>query len=128
MNKFEVFSSLVLRAGIGLVIMWFGFQQLLHPESWTGFLPDFLNVFPITKIGIVYLNGWFEVFASLLMIMGIYVRITSALLIAHLLGIVLSLGYNPIAIRDIGLTFALLSIFLRGQDQFSFDKKVNSIM
>ena len=122
MNKIKNIAPAFLRIGLGLVIMWFGFQQLLHPDVWTGFLPDFVKSFPISQTTFVYLNGWFEIFASSLLIMGVFIRILSALMALHLLGIVISIGYDPIAMRDLGLTIALFAIAMNGTDNFSLEK------
>lgn len=126
MSKLKNYSSIFLRIGMGLIIMWFGSQQLLHPDIWTGFLPDFVKSFPITAISFVYLNGWFEVFASLLLIMGLFTRTVALLMALHLLGIVFSLGYDATAMRDLGLVIALISIFLNSKDSLSIDSSLNS--
>lgn len=125
MDRLKIHAPKVLRIGIALIIMWFGFQQLLNPSMWTGFLPDFVKLFPISPITFVYLNGWFEVFASLLMMIGLFIRTTSCLIAIHLIGIVFSLGYNAIAMRDLGLTIALVTIFLSGADDWSVDSTLN---
>jgi uncharacterized membrane protein YphA (DoxX/SURF4 family) len=126
MNKFKSYAPNFLRIGISLVIMWFGFQQLIHPEQWINFLPEFVDSMPFSNITFVYLNGWFEVFAGLLMVLGLFTRIASILIIIHLVGIVFTLGYNAIAIRDIGLIFALISISLHGPDSWSIDSEKES--
>ena len=117
----------ILRIGIALIVMWFGFQQLFHPEIWTSYLPDFVKLFPFTSTTFVYLNGWFEVFASLLLILGVFTRVVSFLMALHLLGIVFSLGYDSTAMRDLGLSVALFSVFMYGSDSWSFDKKINGM-
>ena len=118
MNSMKLHAPNVLRIGISLVIMWFGFQQLLHPVLWTGFLPDFTNSLPISQIGFIYLNGAFEVFAAALIIMGLFIRTFSALLALHLIGIVFTLGYTAVSMRDLGLVVALISIFMQGTDSW----------
>lgn len=88
-------------------------------------MPGFVDAFPISQTTFVYLNGWFEVFASLLMLLGLFIRVSSLLLALHLAGIVLSLGYSAIAMRDLGLTIALIAIFMHGTDSWSIDSKLN---
>ncbi len=108
-------SPVVLQIGIGLVVVWFGLQQINDPESWVGYLPSFIKNLPISEINFVYLNGYFElIFGSLLMV-GFYTRIVSFLLALHMAGIVYSLGYNEISVRDFGIFIALLAIFLHGK-------------
>ena len=48
----------------------------------------------------------------------------SFLLGLHLLGIVFTLGYGAIAIRDLGLAIATFSIFLYRADEFCLDRLV----
>jgi uncharacterized membrane protein YphA (DoxX/SURF4 family) len=111
-NNFSFTSVNVLRIGISLVVLWFGTQQLLSPENWTGFLPSFIDSLPLSQITFIYLNGLFEIIASLLLILNIWKKVVSALLALHMLGIVFTLGYNAIAVRDFAIFIALLSIFL----------------
>src|SRR6185369_12924187 len=115
-NNFTFSSFNVLRIGIGLVMLWFGTQQLLHPEQWTGFLPSWTVSLPISQISFVYLNGFFEVVFGILLALNIWRKVVSALLAIHMLGIVIttfSMGSQAIAVRDFGIFIALLSIFLK---------------
>lgn len=116
----------MLRIGIALIILWFASQQLLHPDKWIGFLPDFVKSFSLAPITFIYLNGWFELVAGLLLIFGLFTRVASFLLALHLLGIVFSLGYGATAMRDLGLVFALVSIFINGKDTWAFDSRLDS--
>lgn len=113
---------MVLRVGIGLVIIWFGVSQIGDPSSWVSFLPSFMNKLPISEINFVYLNGWFELLAGIMLISGFYTRIVSFLLCLHLFGIIFSLGYNAVAVRDFGIFMALVSIFLDKENRYSLDE------
>ncbi len=123
MKNLKTYSPNILRVGIAAVIMWFGFQQLMHPTSWTGFLPDFAESIPMSKIYLIYLNGLFEVLASLLMILGLFTRTASLLMAIHLTAIIYTLGYGPIALRNLGLVIALFVVFLNGKDSWSISNK-----
>ncbi len=107
-------SQIVLRVGIGLVIIWFGLQQVTNPSGWTAYLPSFVKSLPLSEISFVYLNGYFEIIFGVLMIAGFYLRIVALLLAIHMAGIVFSVGYNEIGVRDFGIFIALVSIFLYG--------------
>ncbi|MDD5318322.1 MAG: DoxX family membrane protein [Candidatus Pacebacteria bacterium] len=117
------FSHILLRISMSLVFLWFGFQQLASPTDWIGFLPTWTVSLPISQIGFVYLNGWFEVVAGLFLLAGFYTRAAALLLGLHLLGIAYTIGYGAIAVRDVGLALATLSVFLYGRDKWSLDKK-----
>ncbi len=118
----EKYSSIVLRVGIGAVMIWFGSQQLLHPAMWTGFLPEFTKSLSISQITFIYLNGWFEIVAGILLVIGFYTRIVAFFLSLHMLGIVLSVGYGATGVRDFGLAIALISLFFQGEGAWSADR------
>ncbi len=118
----QKYSQIVLRIGLGLVMIWFALQQLHSPLGWTSYLPSWTNSLPISQITFVYLNGWFEITFGILLIAGFYTRIVSCLLAIHMFGIVFSVGYNEIGVRDFGLAIALISIFLHGSSDWSLDR------
>lgn len=122
MNYLKSIAPNILRIGLALVMLWFGFTQCMGPASWVGVLPEWTSSLPISQITFVYLNGWMEMCAGLLLILGLFTRFVSAILAIHLIGIVFSLGYNAIAVRDFGLVIALISIFMNGEDSWSLDK------
>lgn len=118
----EKFSPIVLRIGLGLVMLWFGSQQIINPASWVGYLPEWIDKLPISPTSFVYMNGWFEVILGILLIKGFYTRIVAGLLSLHLLSITLTVGYNEIGVRDFGLSMALISTFLYGSSEWSLDE------
>jgi uncharacterized membrane protein YphA (DoxX/SURF4 family) len=118
----QKYSSLVLRIGLALVMIYFGSQQLANPASWVSFLPSFTKSLPFSHINFIYLNGWFEIVAGTLLIFGFYTRIVAGLLALHLLGITLSIEYSSTGMRDFGLTIALISLFLQDANIWSLDQ------
>lgn len=122
LEKLKRYAPAVLRIGLALVFLWFGFNQIFDGQSWLGYLPSFAYSLPVKPITFIFLNGLFEVLFGSMLIVGIYTRLSSGLLSLHLLGIILSLGYNEIAVRDVGLFFAGLSVFLNGDDDLCLDK------
>jgi uncharacterized membrane protein YphA (DoxX/SURF4 family) len=119
MQKLSLF---ILRVGIGAVIIWFALQQLSNPSSWVFYLPDFTKNLPVSQIGFIYLNVWFELTFGTLMIVGFYTRIVAFFLALHMLGIVYTIGYNETGVRDFGLSIALISISLYGASGWSLDE------
>lgn len=122
MTKLQSYAPTVLRMGISLVIMWFGSQQILHVSAWIGYLPDWTLSLPISQENIVYLNGAFEVIFGLFMFAGFYTRMVAFFIALHMLEIVHVVGYNPTGVRDFAIAVSVISIFLRGSDDFSVDK------
>lgn len=124
LKKLQSFAPLVLRVGLGLVMLWFGTQQLRDTLSWVGYLPDFVSSLPVSEITFVKMNGIFEVVFGLLLIAGFYARIVALLLALHLFGIASTVGYNDVGVRDFGLSMALFSIAFHGAGAYSFDELI----
>jgi uncharacterized membrane protein YphA (DoxX/SURF4 family) len=114
LNKEEI-GVYILRLGLAVVFLYFGISQILDQSRWTYLVPDrFLdfNISEILKSKIVFLNGIFDTFIALSLISGLFIRIFSLLGFIHLLSItIFSLGFEPSGIRDLGLSFAMLSLF-----------------
>ena len=112
----------ILRIGIGLVVVWFGLQQVNDPAGWIVYLPSFTKSLPFSQINFVYLNGYFELIFGMFLIVGFYTRIIALFLTLHMTGIVGAVGYNEIGVRDFGIFIGLLSIFLHGKSSWSVDE------
>lgn len=119
MTNMKKYSSVVLRAGIAVVFLWFGFSQLKNPSMWIRMLPDFLQSSGNT---FVYVNGIFEITFATLLLLGLYTRFVSLILGLHLLSITFFVVDGPTGARDFGLSLATLAIFLIGADEFCLDK------
>lgn len=123
MINLKKYAPITVRIGISLVFLWFGFQQFFHASDWISWLPSFAGILPFKAVNLILFNGLFELTFGLLLILGIYTRFSSALLGLHLIGIIFSVGYNEIGIRDFGLLTALLSIFFNGIDEWCLERK-----
>ena len=123
MYSMKRFAPVVVRISISLVIIWFGSQQLLHSAVWTGLIPAYVtNLSHLSALTVVHINGWFEITAGLLLLLGFYTRIIGFLLFLHILDIAFTVGVNTsIGVRDLGLTCAALSVFLHGPDGWCLD-------
>ncbi|PIN73578.1 hypothetical protein COV20_05130 [Candidatus Woesearchaeota archaeon CG10_big_fil_rev_8_21_14_0_10_45_16] len=122
-DGYKKYAPAVLRLGLGLLFFWFGISQLLDQSLFLGYLPGFVFNFPVTPEHFIIINGIFDTILGLLLVLGLYTRIVAAFAIVHLLSIALGLGYNDIAVRDIGLALASLSLFLQGPDAWTLDHK-----
>jgi len=121
LDRIKKYSPVVLRFGLAIVFLWFGFSQLKNPDAWTRLLPAFLN----SSIVFIYLNGTFEIIFATLLLLGLFTRTVSFLLGLHLISIVFALGYGAIAVRDLGLAIAAFSVFLHGADEFCLDRLIS---
>lgn len=121
-GKTQALSPIILRIGLGAVVIWFGLQQLNSSASWIVYLPLWAENLPISQINFVYINGFFELIFGLLLVLGFYTRVVAFFLALHLFSIVFVVGYNEIGVRDFGLAVGLLSIFLHGPSDWSADE------
>lgn len=123
-KKLSDFAPVILRLGLAAVYIWFGFSQLANPNMWTSMVPAWASGFlGLGTMAIVYMNGIFEIIAGGLLAFGVGVRLISGLLFIHLLVIACDLGIGPIGVRDFGLSFATLALFLFGEDEYCLSAK-----
>ncbi|MBI2572342.1 DoxX family membrane protein [Candidatus Woesearchaeota archaeon] len=122
LKTIQPYAPAVLRISISLVFLWFGLNQLILPDNFMGYLPDFLLQLDYAKT-LIYFNGAAEVILGTMLLIGFLVRPVALLLALHLLTIAIGLGYNDIMIRDLGLTLATVSIFLGGADIWTIDSR-----
>ena len=125
-NKREQ-TKAILRISMSLVFLYFGYQQISSPDSWIGFVPEFLTKSFLTPNNLVLANGILEISLGIFMILGLYTRFASLILSLHLFGIAFSIGYVPTGVRDFGLAFATLVVFLNGADIYTLDKKFRKV-
>lgn len=123
MEKNQDLPKVVLRISLALVFLYFGFQQVLSPDNWTSYIPEFLTSVIITANNLVVLNGIVELTLGTFLLIGLYTNLSSLILGLHLLGITLSIGLNAVGVRDFGLTIATFVIFLNGPDKYCLDNK-----
>lgn len=116
-------SSVIIRLSLALLFLWFGVQQLLHPDAWTVYLPPWTGYLPVPGTMLVRLNGWMEVVLGAAMAAGLFVRAASAVLGAHLLLIALSVG-GAVGARDLALAATTLALALSAPDAWTIDARL----
>jgi len=136
LKRMQVYAPSIVRIAVSFVFLWFGVNQLFFPNDFMGYLPAWtmqdqmgmehmlhttVVMMHATPSGLLIMNGLLEIVLGVLLLLGVFTRISALLLGLHLLGITLTLGYNEIAIRDFGLSFATLSIFFQGPDKLCWD-------
>ena len=123
-ERLSNYGPLVLRLGLAFVFLWFGFSQLFQPESFYGYLPPMMmHLSSSLPHPLIILNGLAEIILGLLLLTGKWTRVAASLLAAHLFFIILSLGYNEIAVRDFGLMIGTIAIALNGADRWCLDQR-----
>lgn len=111
----------ILRLGLAFVFLWFGFSQLSDAAQWVGFVPGWATHF-IPSGTLVLFNGMFEVSFGILLALGVVTRAVSLFLAIHLMVIALSIGFNAIGVRDIGLSLATVSLVFFGGGHYALTR------
>ncbi len=115
---------LLLRLGAGIVFIVFGIDKFLDPIGWASWAPPwFWSLMPLAETPLMYIVGVTETLLGALMLIGLWTRLAAALTAAHLASIIILIGMNEIAVRDIGLLFLALGIAVLGAGAWSLDAK-----
>jgi uncharacterized membrane protein YphA (DoxX/SURF4 family) len=99
--------------------MWFGSSQLLQPDMWTTWVPEWTAVLGLDAARVVFLNGCFELLAGTLLLLGVYTRYVALVLFLHMLLVVYDIGLTAIGVRDFGLAAGFLALALDGRSPYS---------
>ena len=105
MNRKDL-ALMFLIGGLAFVFGWFGIDKFVHPTIWTGFLPTWMDGFlGYSKLFWIAVIGASEILFALMILIPVrIVRQAGAAFIAlHLVGVLWQVGWNDIAVRDIGL-------------------------
>jgi uncharacterized membrane protein YphA (DoxX/SURF4 family) len=93
------------RVLLGLVLLWFGYHELLLPGEWTGYVPVISESSSLAII-LVLAHGWVLLVLSAALLAGVTPRFAAAIASLLLLEIVISLwatGLSDTALRDVGV-------------------------
>ncbi|MBP9850891.1 MAG: hypothetical protein KBC47_04325 [Candidatus Peribacteraceae bacterium] len=103
-----------LIAGVAFVFLYFGIDKLLSPLVWIGWLPVWMD-------GLAGLekDRWLQIIAVTEIIIGVGVlipirtlqKIAALLGTIHLAGILTQIGWNDIAVRDVGLMCMTIALW-----------------
>jgi uncharacterized membrane protein len=105
----------VLIAALAFVFGWFGIDKFLDPLVWVGFLPTWMDgLLGMPKETWLVIMGVIEIAFALMLIIPVrnVRRLGALLIVIHLLAIVWQVGWNDVAVRDIGLLLSSLSLLL----------------
>lgn len=114
------YSELFIRYGLGLVFFLFGIDQVFKPAKWLVWLPEFTPIEPNTLIFII---GIFNFVVGALLLAGVFIRIAAVLGGLHLIGVIFSIGYNDVAIRDFGLLMMAVYLAITKKHYFSLSNR-----
>lgn len=112
----------ILRIGLSILFLWFGFSQFLDQSIWVSWVPAWAtNLTGLEAEMIVLLNGGFEIAFGVLLALGLYTRIAAVLLGLHLAVLVFEIGLSPIGLRDFAIMMATFALALLPSDPYSLD-------
>ena len=127
-NKKLDIALLILRAGLAIVFLLFGYQKLSNPSQTSAEIQLLLNLGIGAVAAINFYLGLTEIIVALALLFGIKVRlfgIVGAFLTASFLASFLfkfGLSINPDLYRDVGLTAIGLALAILGAGKYSWDR------
>jgi len=124
-EPYKIYAPVILRFGVCAVFLYFGINEMLRPKEFLIWLPSFTADLPISQVLLVFLIGLFLIFFGVLLLLGVFMRVSALMLAGHVAGVTISLGATQIGARDFGITLATLAVAVHGPDVFSLDKKVS---
>ena len=114
------YGSLILRLGLGTTLLWFGITSILEPNVWSSLVPSFS---PIQPTNVVIMMAIFQMIIAIFIIIGSFTRLAALLMALSLIPIIISLGYNDVAVRDFAILMAAISLAMSGSKKLSLDSK-----
>lgn len=103
-------ASLFLRIGLAFVFIYAAVSAFFDPESWIGYIPDFIGS-SVTKGYFLFAHDVFGSVLGLWLLSGKKTFYAALVSCAMLAGIILTnLGVFLIVFRDIGLFFAAVAL------------------
>ncbi|MEK7132800.1 MAG: DoxX family protein [Patescibacteria group bacterium] len=122
--KTAEYAPSVLRFGLVFLFLWFGISQILNPNSWTAWVPEWgTSVLGLDAVKVVLINGWFETVGGIFLAIGFWTRWIALVLSLHLLFIAYEVGYNDIGVRDFTLAASSLALSFFGPDKYTLDSR-----
>jgi uncharacterized membrane protein len=105
----------ILTAGLVFVFGYFGIDKFVHPEIWIGWIPPWMEGFVgLPRETWLSIIGFSEASLAILLLIPVRIvqKIGALLIVLHLIGILTQVGWNDIAVRDIGLLFMGIALFM----------------
>lgn len=128
-NKNLDIALLVLRVGLAIVFLLFGYHKLANPSQTTAEIQLMLNLGLGAVSAINYYMGLTEVIVALGLIFGVKTRLaglvaalmTTSILVSFFVKFGVSI--NPDLYRDVGLTAIGIAIAILGGGKYSLDAR-----
>lgn len=102
---------LILRIGIGGVLVYAGVSTIVNPILWIGFVPKWMTIFVSAETFLVF-HGAFSLLLGLVVLSGFMTPLSSAIAFLNFLLIMIFFGVDEVTFRDFGLLAGALALFL----------------
>lgn len=120
MNK-KAFN--ILRLGLAITFIWIGVMILQDPIAWAGYIqPWALKFIPGSLSLNMQITGIMDVAVGLLLLVNSTVWIGALFGAVHLVVVLITSGITEITVRDIGLLFASVALFMESMPMWLSDK------
>ncbi len=113
---------LILRFGLAFVLLWFGINQLISPSSWLSWLPPWTDSLFVSGKTLILLNGVIDTLLGVVFTLGLWIRFFGVIAFLHIFSLAVSIGWNDVGIRDVGLAIAALSLAFIGPGPWAIKK------
>jgi hypothetical protein len=90
------------RVLLGLVLLWFGYHELLLPGEWTGYVPVISESSSLAII-LVLAHGWVLLVLSAALLAGVVPAAVASLLLLEIVIGLWATGLSDTALRDVGV-------------------------
>lgn len=109
----EVWAPTAARILLGLVLLWFGWHELVSPGLWTGYVPVLSATSHLAEV-LVLAHGWLLLVLAVGLVAGVAPRVAAAVASLLMFEIVISLaatgGLSDLVLRDVGVLGLSLAV------------------
>jgi len=101
----------IIRVGLGITFLWIGVLIIEDPTSWGGLLqPWAAGLLPVPVAQAMYSTAALDILVGFFLLVDIYTGTAALVGLLHLLTVIITVGIDPITVRDIGLLAAALAL------------------
>jgi uncharacterized membrane protein YphA (DoxX/SURF4 family) len=110
-NRYFPYALLCLRLTIAGLLIYFGILAVVDPAWELGWMALWVQELPLIGTAtFIFAFGILQIIVGLALAVGFYVRYAALATAGMLFGIVVNLGVDEVAARDLGLLFAALVV------------------
>jgi len=113
----------IIRIGIALIFIWFGIDKFINPFIWIAWVPKWiLSVVPFSNFTFIYLQGVVQLLLGLLLLFGLFLRKAAVITTLFMIGIIIVVGFNDIAVRDFAILTIAVALILAKNHPLTLDE------